>query len=308
MKENIQMRYNYFFLIVLLANLYSCNPQTTSQADETGSIIDSLIQIKRINERTIVVVFGADAISAIKTEEGIVVIDAGISTGLTKIIRKKIEEEFKCSNFCYVINTHAHPDHYGGNRVFSASKIIGHVNGLKEMDERLADSEKVLGDLGRIVDEYDVELQSSQRHSDHWIRAFEQKTRYQYAYNDVKNLVPIKQPGITFSDSLNISAGDMSFELKYFGKCHSSSDILVYVPELKLLFSGDLVSQYGRPSINDRTMSEKEQWYNAIQWSGKRLHNIESVISGHGEILSADDFSSFLSNRFWRSSYYFEQE
>ena len=294
MKANVKIRYKYFSLILLIANLYSCNPQTSSQIDETNSLIDSLIQINKINERTIVVVFGADAISAINTDDGIVVIDAGISTGITKKIRKTIEDEFKSNNFSYVINTHAHPDHYGGNSVFSESKIIGHVNGLKEIDERLVDSEKALSALGSIVNEYELELQSSQMNSDKWISACKQKTRYQYAYNDLKNLVPIKKPNITFSDSLDISAGDITFEMKYFGKCHSSSDILVYVPELKILFSGDLIFQYGRPSINDRTLSEKEQWYKAILWSEKRLQNVEKVITGHGQILSAEDLSSFL--------------
>jgi glyoxylase-like metal-dependent hydrolase (beta-lactamase superfamily II) len=294
MKTNKRVTTIFISLIVLLSGLNSCQPQTKSQVSEHNSLIDSLIHINRINERAIVVSFGADAISAINTNDGIVIIDAGISTGLTKRIRKKIEHEFNCNTVSYVINTHAHRDHYGGNSVFSESHTIGHVNGLKEIDERLAEPEMTLSSLERIVAEYDLELHSSQRLSDEWVNAFTQKTRYQYAYNDAKNLVPIKKPNITFSDSLVISVGDIIFEMKYFGECHSSSDIFVYLPELKLLFSGDLIFQYGRPSINDKTLSAKEKWHQAIQWSEKRLNNIEYVIGGHGQILSPDDLSSFF--------------
>jgi len=293
-RSTIRILSTFTSLTVLLSILFSCQSQSKYQATEINPLIDSLIQINRINNRTILVSFGADAISAIKTEDGIVIIDAGISTGLTKRIREKIENEFNCNNFSYVINTHAHPDHYGGNSVFSESQIIGQVNGLEEIDNRLAATEKILSDLKRIVVEYDSELQSCKMHSDEWIRAFTQKTRYQYAYNDVKNLVPIKKPDITFSDSLVLSAGGISFEMKYFGKCHSGSDIFVSVPELGLLFSGDLIFEYGRPSINDKSMSSREQWYQAIQWLERRLNKIEKVITGHGQILSTDDLSSFV--------------
>lgn len=295
-----RIRSYIFSLIVWLPGLFSCHPHASSRADETNALIDSnamidsLIQIQRINESTMVVKFGADAISALHTDQGIVVIDAGISTGLTERFRKKIVHEFTGSHFPYVINTHAHPDHYGGNSVFSESAVIGHLNGLEEMDERLADPEKTFSTLGNIVDEYDRELKSAPRHSEEWIRAFTQKTRYQYAWMDVKNLIPVKKPDITFSDSLVVQVGSTTFEMKYFGQCHSNSDILVHVPEQKLLFAGDLILQYGRPSINDTTMIEKEQWIKALYWTEKRLPDIEHVISGHGQILSPDDLSSFM--------------
>jgi len=86
MRSTIRILSTFISLTVLLSNLYSCQSQSTYQATEINSLIDSLIQVSRINDRTIVVSFGADAISAINTEEGIVIIDAGISTGLTERI------------------------------------------------------------------------------------------------------------------------------------------------------------------------------------------------------------------------------
>ena len=56
--------------------------------------------------------FGAEAITAINTENGIVVVDAGISTALTQKYRRKIEQEFQHGHFSYIINTHADHDHY----------------------------------------------------------------------------------------------------------------------------------------------------------------------------------------------------
>jgi glyoxylase-like metal-dependent hydrolase (beta-lactamase superfamily II) len=87
--------------------------------------------------------------------------------------------------------------------------------------------------------------------------------------------------------------GDLKFELKFFGKCHSNSDILIYVPELKILFTGDLLFKYGRASINDQQMEDKDTWHNAIQWIETRIPEIETIIGGHGEILTLDDLKNF---------------
>jgi len=87
--------------------------------------------------------------------------------------------------------------------------------------------------------------------------------------------------------------GDLNFELKFFGKCHSDSDILIYVPELKILFTGDLLFKYGRASINDQQMEDKDQWHKAVHWIETRIPEIKTIISGHGQILTSDDLKSF---------------
>ena len=147
--------------------------------------------------------------------------------------------------------------------------------------------------MGKIVEEYDSKLQECAQNSEEWFEEFTQKTRYLNAYTDAENAIPIKKPDIAFSDSLKIDMGDITFELKYFGQCHSMSDILIYVPELKLLFTGDLMFRYGRPSIVDKTMGEKDLWINAIRWIEKRMDHIDLVIGGHGQMMSIEDVKSF---------------
>ena len=220
-------------------------------------------------------------------------IDAGISTRLTSTFKNRISETFRSEHFAYVINTHAHHDHNRGNSVFNTARVVGHVNGVKEIDQQWEYPEKTKIALGKIVKEYDSTLQECRQNSEEWFDAFTQKTRYQYAYNDAVNAIPIKKPDIAFPDSLDIDMGDITFELKYFGQCHSRSDILIYVPELKLLFTGDLMFRYGRPSIVDKTMGEKDLWINAIRWIENRMDHIDLVIGGHGQQMSVDDLKSF---------------
>jgi glyoxylase-like metal-dependent hydrolase (beta-lactamase superfamily II) len=285
-------------LIVIFVIILSCSntKKNTSEVVKNDFLIDSLIVKKRIHDKVLLLMFGSDAITAIRTHKGIVVVDAGISMGLTLKYRRIIENEFKSNDFVYVINTHSHPDHYGGNSQFENAKIIGQAEGLKEISEQWSNPEKVKNRISKIVDEYELESKKLKRNTEEWADNFIQKTRYSYSLYDIEMQIPVKQAEISFSDSLQIDMGDVNFEMVYFGACHSNSDILIYVPELKILFTGDLFFKYGRPSISDTSMKDQNNWENSMKWIEKRIPNIETIISGHGELLSIEDLNSFNRN------------
>jgi glyoxylase-like metal-dependent hydrolase (beta-lactamase superfamily II) len=288
------------FLIFLgLFSFPMCNPLSVNVESQK---IDSLIEIQKVNDQCILIKFGADAITAINSKKGIVLIDAGISTGLTTKYRRIIESKFARNDFAYVINTHGHPDHYGGNGIFAESRIVGHVNCLTEIAEQRANTKRRIKSLSNIVEDYRLQLETCEPGTKEGNEIFSQKIRYQNAYMDAKNLIPCKQPDITFPDSLDIDMGDVTFEMVYFGKCHSNSDILVYVPEMSILFTGDLFSNYGRASIRDTLMLDMERWIKSIQWIEKRMINIEKIIDGHGRNLTIDDLKAFNANILSKSS------
>ena len=293
---NIKLVIYSLLIFLQFLSFSSCNSAGVSGSDKISQKIDSLIEIQKINDQCILVKFGADAITAINTAKGIVVIDAGISSGLTSRYRTIIEKEFSKNDFACLINTHGHPDHYGGNSIFTGSVIIGHVNCLQEITEQWENPEKTINSLSETVEEYELQLLKSEPYTREGNEIFTQKIRYQYAYDDAKNHIPVRQPDIVFSDSMNINMGDNNLEMFYFGKCHSISDIIIYVPEMKILFTGDLFFNYGRPSINDSLMKDKERWQQAVHWIEKRMINIDRVVSGHGQIMSIDDLRSFNIN------------
>lgn len=283
-------------LFYCLCSLAGCISEQNASNRIDSQKIDSLINVQKISDRAILVNFGYDAISAINTQQGIVIIDAGISSGLTDRYKKIIQDEFKRDDFIYVINTHGHHDHYRGNSVFSNSKIVGQVNCLEEISQQWNNPGKIILNLSKTVEDYEQQLLKPVSNTEEWNDLFTQKIRYQNAYNDAKNNISVRQPDITFSDSLKLDFGDTTIEMIYFGKCHSNSDILIYIPQIKAIFTGDLFSEYGRPSINDSLLTEKERWKQAIRWTENRMINIEKVIDGHGQILSRYDLKKFNDN------------
>ena len=79
----------------------------------------------------------------------------------------------------------------------------------------------------------------------------------------------------------------------YFGTCHSTSDILIYVPEMSILFTGDLFSDYGRPGRDESLVPDTARIIKAVHWIENRMTHIDKIITGHGKILAIDDLKSF---------------
>lgn len=281
----------YAFPILLL--FIFCNLLSASTYNGIDSL-NQLITVKRLNSRTIKVALGYDAVTAVSTKSGIVVIDSGISSSLAKKYREIIRKEFGLDNFLYLINTHSHPDHTGGNIAFPESVIIGHENCEDEILEYRKEPEKVKNGLVKIIDQFNKQLNSSELNRDEKDEIKKQVIRYQSALDDIKQHSGILTPNKTFSDQMTFIVDDLSFSLIYFGTAHSKSDIIIHVPELKILFTGDLFSRYGRPHFEIDKVKKSERWGIVKKWLLERKANIEQIITGHGEVLSVDDLISFI--------------
>jgi cyclase len=282
--------------LVVFVLLFSTLPRVHGQdtnPDRSDYLIDSLIIVTRLNEKMVLVSFGADVVAAISTTDGIAVIDAGISTGLTSKYRSIIEKEFHDKRFKYVIITHGHHDHTRGNSVFSDARIVGQQNTALEIERQNRNREKSAAGLKRIVDEYDLALKQCKPGTDDWYENFIQKYRCFLAWEDIRDSSLIIVPDMLFTDSLTISLADVTFELFYFGKCHSESDVMVFIPRMGLLFTGDLFMRYGRPSVNENLLHDKDRWKVSINWLEERMDKIQTVVTGHGRILGKEDLQSF---------------
>ena len=282
----------FVFYSVLL--LYYCTPTQPSGVNSKEDIVMDHLKTDKLSENLIIVRLGSDAISGVKTSNGIVVIDAGISAHLTQIYRGILESEFGQTHFCYLFNTHSHTDHIGGNQVFKDALIVGHQNSLKEFQnadiERLASGPKVLN----IINSYNEKLNNSDSASADWEEAFEQKLRYEFLQKDISAGYHLLPPTKVFTDSLKLKSGETEIELVYFGKAHSRSDILIYINDPGVLFTGDLFSKYGRPSFYDSTTIDIAHWNKLREWIKVKSTKTNFIIGGHGQRLDANDLAGFI--------------
>ena len=105
-------------------------------------------------------------------------------------------------------------------------------------------------------------------------------------------------PPITFSDSASVFLGNAEVQAHHFGRGHTNGDSVVYFPDLRAIHTGDLFIWGDR--LNGTTMApfiDFENGGSAAEWSatldGVLGLDFDTVIPGHGPILSKADIRSF---------------
>jgi glyoxylase-like metal-dependent hydrolase (beta-lactamase superfamily II) len=182
------------------------------------------------------------SIVAFATEKGIVVVDTFGAPKVDAELRNVITRELGRNDFAYLINTHEHADHTGGNSVYYDCTIVGHeliADGLIEIAER---RDRLLEWYpGRIAD-LEEELQGLDP-DDPGAAVLEEDLIYNRLFFEAvtagRNLLP---PTLTFSDRMTLDLGDTTFELSYIGGMHTASDAAIFVPEHGLLLTGDTMA------------------------------------------------------------------
>ena len=180
----------------------------------------------------------------IVTERGVVVVD----TQLVPLFANEMIKEIKAITdkpVRYVINTHWHTDHVGGNEAFSPeAPIIAHEFTRKIIAERRKEQE------AGTIDE-----------------SIKQLGKFTFT-----------PPDITFDKNMTLHMGDTIIELKFLGGGHTGGDIVVYLPKEKVLFSGDLfIKGSGLPDYRDDSNIDM-QIESLRKMQGL---DIEKIISGH---------------------------
>ncbi|MEE9247098.1 MAG: MBL fold metallo-hydrolase [Dehalococcoidia bacterium] len=146
-----------------------------------------------------------------------------------------------------LVNTHHHGDHTHGNYLFPSATIIGHEKCRQSvLESGLPAPDNPIGLLFPAVQWGELEL---------------------------------APPFVTFEDRLNIYVDDLKLELIFMGPAHTTNDIIAWLPERELLFSGDLIFHQGTPFV---LMGSVAGSLRALEQL-RDLHP-KTIVPGHGPV------------------------
>ncbi len=158
----------------------------------------------------------------------------------------------------YLINTHYHGDHTFGNQIFSeAVDIIGQENVRSTL------------------------LEIGEQHKEFFGTFFEVPDT---------DKVTITPPTLTFQKELSLHLDGKSIRVSHPGAAHTNSDSYVYIPEQRLLITGDLLFN-GILGFSGDPNCSITGWINALE-EMERL-DIKTVIPGHGPIGNKDGLITY---------------
>lgn len=189
-------------------------------------------------------------VAFIVTGEGVILIDTPMLPDDARFwlgeIQKRTDEEI-----IYIINTDHHRAHVIGNQHFPTATIIAHEHAWKEM-KSYGDSFRT-----RLINMY--------------------RDRIPEAVAEWKQHLEIIKPEITFTGRTILFKGDKEIHLIPVGG-HTPATTVVYFPNEKLLFTGDMVITDRPPFLSQ---GNTKQWLQALTYLRKLRYNV--LIPGHGE-------------------------
>ena len=220
------------------------------------------VRIDKLTNRVLLAYWlgtGRCNLTAINSEKGLVIIDTEMSPRIMAPIKAKIEQVFGRNDWAYVINTHAHDNHAGGNALFKGAVIVGHDNLPKDMQWLIRKQtepdwkRKDFDHTAEILRNLQAALPQMAGNRANARRIQGEIKFWQLYSQDMEEGYPIVLPTLTFADTQTLDLGDLRLELVFCGKGHSPSDILIFIPQERLLVSGALVSRFHLPEIGQES-------------------------------------------------------
>lgn len=99
-------------------------------------------------------------------------------------------------------------------------------------------------------------------------------------------------PSLTFSREMNLYSGNKTINLFYFGPAHTSGDIVVYFPEEKVVFIGDLFFRGRDPLIHRQKNGSS---FGLVKYLKDVLKlDADVFANGHSEVASRADVEGLI--------------
>ncbi len=246
--------------------------------------------------------FQGTNMAVVATKQGLVIIDTGLSPSTVRRQRDLVERELGRSDFRYLINTHMHNDHAFANEVFPEPTVVGHENGVAALQREVDQIPELVERLRRGRERYGEWAAETSPDSAEGVHAREGVAAFGVGISDLEAGIEPRYPTVTFEDHHTLSMGDVRFELFDFTGFHSDSDVLILIPEERMLFTGDVFWGGNLPFLREMTAREfqrlMENWKTILETSP----DLETIVPGHSDVpLTVDGFREMYEyfSRLW---------
>ena len=254
------------YLLTLLCLLFLFSQSFASEKLQLQKVTDDVYAIVGgLGNRTPDNLGNNATFGFVVTSEGVVVIDSGGTYKGAEEIHRLIKSITDVP-ISIVINTGGQDHRWLGNGYFKeqGAKLIASKKAVEDQKARTQDQFIMLGNL--VGDEGLI------------------GTDAVYAEQ-------------TFDDKLVLELGSVEFEIFHMGQAHTPGDSFVWLPQKKIMFTGDIV--YTQRMLRVGSHSSAKSWINVYE--SMAAYKPEHIVPGHGQatnlaIANADtyDYLVFL--------------
>jgi len=143
----------------------------------------------------------------------------------------------------YVVDSHYHYDHAFGNQVFGPEvQVIGHENTRRRLLGNTMEQYTYLSSVEPVPARVAALRERSAKETDPQQKAaLERQIANSLAYLEQVKEIKVTPPGVTLDRKMTLFRGGREIQILYFGRGHTDTDVVVYLPKEKIVCTGDLM-------------------------------------------------------------------
>jgi glyoxylase-like metal-dependent hydrolase (beta-lactamase superfamily II) len=180
------------------------------------------------------------------TDDDVLLFDSGSSLGIGQAIKRAIASVTD-KPVRWIVNSHAHGDHWLGNGAFT--------------------------DTVETIYASDTVTSLIQNDGERWIDSFNRMS------GGITGDSPVVVPTQVVGEQQSLTLGNTRFEFLLSGGSHSPGDVMLWLPDAKVLLAGDVLYSDRMPSTN---AGKLRQWISTLEHL-RQLHP-QVVVPGHGAV------------------------
>jgi cyclase len=253
----MSMKIRAWITFSLVAAAWFCGRAAIAQQEPDWSKVQ--IKVTKVSGSIYMLEGQGGNIAASVGEDGIVIVDDQFAPLADKIQAALKELKITDKPVRFVINTHYHGDHTGGNVPFNnaGSTLIAQDNVRKRLE-----SGGTAGNGGSIK----MENKPAE-----------------------KAALPI----ITFAHDVTVHLNGEDIRALHFPSGHTDGDSIIFFPKNNVVHMGDDFVRYGFPFIDVASGGSVQGMIDAMEKATAQLPADVKVIPGHGDISNLDDVRAF---------------
>lgn len=186
-------------------------------------------------------------------DDGVMIVDAQATPRLAGKVVEKVRTVTD-KPIKYVVLTHYHAVRVLGASAYGAEQILMSEKGRAMVVER-----------GK--EDWDSEFQ-----------------RFPRLFQGHESIPGLTWPTMTFSDRMTVYMGKRRVDLMHLGRAHTAGDIVAFVPDQNVMFTGDIVEFHSACYCGDGHFSDWPKTIEAI-----RAFNVDAIAPGRGDALTGKD-------------------
>ena len=211
--------------------------------------------------------------------DAVLVIDSefkDIAPGIVEQIKKVSDKPIK-----FLLNTHHHGDHVGGNEVFKQfAMIVAHDNVRKRMLSSPTDIQR----------DYPAMIESAKKAgNEQMVKALTE----QLEWAKKVRIEEIPAPIMTYDSELRIYMGDETIQVWHLPPAHTDGDSVIYFERAKVLHMGDDLFNKVIPFIDVKSGGSVKGYLAALDKVLAKVPADAKVIPGHGEVTDIAGIKAF---------------